>query len=161
MRVRKATPDDKDAIRQILELGFGFRPANYLDILGNNYVVAECDGKVVAVTGVVDNDYCNYVDAYEVTWTATHPEYRHQGIMPKLLRYAIEERSDKSKRVYCSCWRIKDQDINLKRTMQELGFTLVYKARTYYKFPYYSVCRGCVYNTGAPCECYEDLYVYK
>lgn len=161
MRVRKATLDDKDAIQQILKLSFGHCDDSYFDVRGNNYVVAECDGKVVAVTGVVDNDYCNYSNAYEVSWTATHPAYRHRGIMPKLLRYAIETRDDKNKCVYCSCWRVGDSDINLIRSMKELGFTLVYKARTHYVSPYYHVCQGCVCNTGAPCECYEDLYILQ
>lgn len=67
--------------------------------------------------------------------------------------------------VYCSCWRLPNNDrVNLYTLMSLFGFKEVIHSRVHWKVPH-NCCRdyavGCVYFTDNECECYEDLYLRK
>ena len=158
---RRAIPEDLEQIKDLLHKSFGFEEyTTALNIFGNSYWVAEDDGIIVAITGIVDNEFCNYVNGYEITWTCTAKEYRRKGIMTDLLRIVINNDRFEDKPIYCSAWRFKGKEINLKSILKELGFELLYEGRTYYKYPLYKVCEVCVEGKDG-CVCYEDLYVLR
>lgn len=130
----------------------------YEDLEGRYYLYFVGD-MLVAMTGLTSNsEYGNL----EVDWTCTHPEYRHKGYMIKLFKEMLNNIQDD---VYCSCWRLPNNDkANLHTLMFLFGFKEVVPSRVHWKvthncFRDYE--GGCSYCTGNDCECYEDLFCLK
>lgn len=67
--------------------------------------------------------------------------------------------------VYCSCWRLPNNDrANLHTLMSLFGFKKVIQSRVHWKVPHNCFRNyegGCLYCTGVDCECYEDLFLRK
>ena len=67
--------------------------------------------------------------------------------------------------VYCSCWRLRNNDKpNLHTLMSLFGFEEVVESRVHWKVSHNCFRNyegGCSYCTGIGCECYEDLFCRK
>lgn len=155
--IRKSTVHDKKRIKQLMQTCFGDRnnlePYKNLD---GRYYLYFLDDKLVAMTGITeDSEY----GALEIDWTCTLPEYRHKGFQQLLFREVLR---DTDMPVYCSCWRLPGEEVNLKSLMSMFGFEEVVHSRVHWKVPhncFRDYEGGCTYCTGIGCECYEDLFV--
>jgi GNAT superfamily N-acetyltransferase len=131
----------------------------YLNNLDGRYYLYYVDDKLIAITGCIMNDEYS---GLEIDWTCTHPSYRHKGIMQQLFHIMINE-IDLD--IYCSCWRISNNDkVNLHTLMELFNFKKVVHDRIHCKVPYNCHCKNskdCIYYNGINCECYEDLYLRK
>lgn len=158
--IRKSTEQDKDIVKELIELGFGERLDNrtVANLAGRYYLYFDDDdNKLVAMTGLMYNEKYK---ALEVDWTCTHPAYRHRGFMQALFTVML---LDVHEKVYCSCWRLPGKDrVNLQTIMDMFGFKEILKPRVSWKIPhncFRNYVGGCVMCSGSDCECYEDLYL--
>lgn len=158
--IRKSTTDDREIVKQLLELCFGKRTdcEQYNNLDGRYYLRFENDN-VVAITGLTAKSEFKHL---EVDWTCTHPDHRHKGYMQELFAEMLNGVHDS---VYCSCWRLSNSDrVNLHTLMDMFGFEEVVHSRVHWKIPhncFRDYEGGCPNYTGNGCECYEDLFLRK
>lgn len=158
--IRKSTADDKEQIQQLMQLCFGDK--NNLEPYENlkdRYYLYFKDNMLVAMSGLTSN---SEYDHLEIDWTCTRPEHRHKGYMQELF---AEMLNCVHESVYCSCWRLPNNDKpNLHTLMSLFGFEEVVESRVHWKVPHNCFSNyegGCSYCTGIGCECYEDLFLRK
>ena len=155
--IRYSRKEDKQAIESLLEICFGRVPASKTtDNLEGRYLLAFTNKQLIAMTGLYV--YTVYPNGVEIDWTCTHPKYREQGIMSELFKRLV---SSTDENIYCSCWRINDQDdgkIKLRHVMSKYGFELVMPSVAHYDSRY--LCFNCHWRH-ENCQCYEDLYLRK
>jgi predicted GNAT family N-acyltransferase len=149
LNIRYNTLSDTQQIIDLITLCFG-KVSDAFFCYDKRYLLLIKNDKIIALTGI----YKNNDKVLEIDWTCTHPAYRNQGYMYKLFEKLLENIQDP---VVCNCWRIKYQDINLKKLMIKFGFKLIKKEC---KYSNNSICnRNCPYDyKDRLCECYEDLY---
>ena len=155
--IRYSNKNDIEQIKELLYSCFGEMVAGggYERIESGRYLVYEEDGKIVALTGFCFDDEFRGI---QITWTCTHPDYRHKGIMQKLFDRLLQTTDED---VYCSCWHIGDNDVNLHTLMQMYGFTRVVEhtesrdIQHNCPFPV-----DCPYRTDH-CKCGNHLYLRK
>lgn len=156
--IRKSTENDKEQIKHLIKLCFGDREDPYENLNDRYYLYFENDA-LVAMTGLTSKSPYGHL---EIDWTCTLPEYRHNGHMQKLFKEMLKEANDK---VYCSCWRLSNNDkVNLHTLMDLFNFKEIINCRVHWKCPHNcsrGYIGGCSNYTGNNCECYEDLYLYE
>jgi GNAT superfamily N-acetyltransferase len=157
--IRKSTSNDKEAIRELFLLCFGYRREEPYEHLDDRYYLYFVEDKLVAMTGILYNtDY----RGLDVDWTGTHPDYRNKGYMQELFKEMLKNIHED---VYCSCWKFSENGrIHLYNIMKLFDFEEVVHNRVHWKNPYncmLAASKECVECTGDNCECYEDLYVRK
>ena len=160
--IRKTTIDDLSEIKNILHLCFGEFPEKNgaLDNIENKYMATIFNDEVVAITGILPLEKSEY-DGYEITWTCTKTSHRHKGLIINMLQECEKELPNDGKSIYCSCWRIKDnEDINLKSVMKSLGYKINKKNHKIRKYPINMYCSDCIYSE-FNCHCVDDLYYKK
>ena len=160
LTIRKATLSDVSQIKELFFKCFGEMAERRGALKSlDNYIVAEDNSKIVAISGIVDKSDSLY-DGYEVAWTCCDEEYRHKGIVTNILKQCIEKLPDDGVPVYCDCWRVNfNEKTNLDSTMKNLGMKLFYINIAVYNKDYISVCRTCPYrNDSERCHCVMDLY---
>ncbi len=154
--IRYSKREDKEQIKDLLYLCFGEMVVNegaYDNIENGRYLCYVVDDKVVAITGFCHDDEFNGI---QITWTCTHPDYRHRGYMQELFKRLLATTDE---RIYCSCWCIADTEANLFSIMKMFGFRKVmgdYKRRW--------IRHHCNCKTDCPyrrenCFCSNDLYL--
>ena len=156
---RFSKKEDEEKIRILIETRFGNRKSfgAYEDIENRYYLAEEEDGTLVAVTGLIDSGvYCGP----EVDWTCILEKYEHRGLITFMLDRLLR---DVEQDVYCSCWRWRGGEINLKSAMGSLGFEPVLLNRTKYDSRYLNcrvICKA-YHPIEGYCTCAEDLYVRR
>lgn len=158
--IRKSAEKDKKIIQELMQACFGDRsnlePYENLD---NRYYLYFENDVLVAMTGLTSRSEYGHL---EVDWTCTHPDYRHTGYMQKLFMEMLDNVYED---VYCSCWRLSDNNkVNLHTLMFLFDFKEVVHSKVHWKVPhncFRNYKGGCVFCTGINCECYEDLYLRK
>lgn len=160
MMIRKSTMNDKERIQQLMQLYFGDKNnMEPYENLKDRYYLFFKDNTLVAMSGLTTNSEYGHL---EIDWTCTHPEHRHNGYMQELF---TEMLNGVHEPVYCSCWRLPNNDrINLHTLMSLFGFEEVIQSRVHWKVPhncFRDYEGGCSYCTGIGCECYEDLFLRK
>lgn len=158
--IRKSTINDKESIEYLIKLCFGDRnDLGVLDNLNGRYYLYFEDNILVAMSGISSDSKYGHL---EVDWTCTHPDYRHNGYMQELFSTMLNNVKDD---VYCSCWRLHDNDkVNLHTLMLLFGFKEVVNSRIHVKVPHNCFRNNkcsCVNYIDNNCECYEDLYLRK
>lgn len=167
IQIRQATETDKEEIKNLIVKCFGRYPIkkNALDNI-DKYVVAELHThftanipttkEIIAISGIVEPEYSNY-QGYEVTWTCTAPEYRKKGLIVEILKKCEELLPKDHIPIYCECWRIRDNKINLDFVMKHLKFHKVADNIICYSNIYSKQCLLCN-NNSSGCYCFDDLY---
>lgn len=170
--IRNATEADKDQIEALFIECFGniAHGSGALDRgVEGRYTVAEirkvCTNmnvkfapKIVAVSGIVPVEFSN-LNGYEVTWTCTTEEHRKKGLIVQILNDCIQRLPNDHKPIYCSCWRVKDnQKVALSSVMTHLGFRQVLREHKKYVRPHFRYCAKCPHESEG-CYCCEDLYI--
>lgn len=161
--IRKTNEQDIKTIWYLIEQCFGERKRSIIpdeQIINGNYLLALIDDKPVAMTGLVFNES---LQALELGWTCTLPEYRQQGIMHSLIEHIITWTDEK---IYCSAWHLSNKKhINLYHIISDYGFEGVVPARVTCNSKY-NCCETlgmrCVNYQSvnhAPCTCTEDLWL--
>lgn len=156
--IRKSTMADKEVVRHLMQTCFGDKSdlGPYENLDGRYYLYFR-GNTLVAMTGLTANSKYRHL---EIDWTCTHPEHRHNGYMQELFAEMLK---DVQGCVYCSCWRLPDNDgVNLHTLMSLFGFEEVIHARVHWKVPYNCFRNyegSCTCCTGIGCECYEDLFL--
>lgn len=158
MEIRRSTLSDIHKIERLVLTCFGVREEPYTHVDGAYYLLFEGD-VLVAMTGLVsDTGY----DGLEVWWACTLPEYRHKGYMQALFAEMLK---DVRENVYCSCWRVADNErVNMHTLMGMFGFECVLRPRVAFMSPHNCSYRSsveCVNYGGVGCHCYEDLYLRR
>lgn len=155
--VRPIESKDIAQVKVLLRKSFGclvIQENAFYPIMGR-YIVAVDGDKVAGVSGITDKSPFN---GYEIDWTCVDEKYRHKGIMIDILKYAIDRLPYNHIPVYCSCWRIRDnEEINLHSSMKALGFELCQKAHKALIKGEYKACIDCPYSCES-CYCFCDLY---
>lgn len=130
----------------------------YENLEDRYYLYFEAD-TLVAMSGLTSNSEYEHL---EIDWTCTHPEHRHKGYMQELF---AEMLNDVHKSVYCSCWRLPNNNrANLHTLMSLFNFEEVIQSRVHWKVPHNCFRNyegGYSYCTGIGFECYEDLFLRK
>lgn len=73
-------------------------------------------GSWVAIIGLNESDTYR---GLEVDWSCVALHYRGHNIMAIMLKRLL---TTAKKDVYCSCWRVLDNPINLHKSMLQCGF---------------------------------------
>ena len=122
---------------------------------GRYYLAFDNEGALVAMTGLNDTGYYN---GLEVDWTCCVKEHSKKGLISRMLQHLLISVSGD---VYCSCWRWNGHSINLKYSMEQLGFKPVLEPRTTFDSRYSNCKRDCAayFPVDGICTCHEDLYV--
>ena len=120
------------------------------------FIITKDNDKIVAITSLLSPEQSQY-KGYEIGYTCTDENYRKQGLCTKMIAEIINS-LPKDVSIFASCWRIRDNEINMKSVMNRLGFKEVQKARVWYDYRYNKDCASCPYKQ-KDCKCYEDLYV--
>lgn len=157
--IRFSKESDKDNIIALLHQCFGDRSKEgAYDHIPGRYLLYFIENKLVAMTGLIHN--ADYRSGCEISWTCTHPEYRHQGLMMELFKRIV---STTDEDIYCSCWKVPAKErINLCHLMEAFNFELILEGHTKNQYPHKcSVGDSCPFFTGANCVCQQDLYVRK
>lgn len=158
--IRKSVIDDKEQIQHLMWMCFGDRDNRepYKNLEGRYYLYFE-HNTLVAMTGITSDSEYGHL---EIDWTCTNLDYRHKGYMQALFTEMLKDIHDD---IYCSCWRLSDNDkVNLYTLMTMFGFKEVVHSRVHFKVPHNCFRNyegGCVNCTGIGCECYEDLFLCK
>lgn len=153
LKYRYSTVEDWGIIFDLLKLCFGFIHPDWNGNLDGRYFMAFDDDKLVAVTGV---NSTGIYKGLEVDWTCVLPEYRGHNIMTIMLKHLLDSATED---VYCSCWRVLNNPINLHKAMYQCGFEQVQEGRHVYSKQWYYACDDCIYHNVVNCRCCEDLYV--
>lgn len=157
--IRFSKQEDKDKIIELLYTCFGNREhEGAYDNIPGRYLLCFLEDKLVAMTGLIHN--ADYNSGCEISWTCTHPEYRHQGYMMELFERIVYTTDED---IYCSCWKIPTKEhINLHHLMKEFNFELVLDSHIRSQYPHKcKVGDTCPFFTGQGCVCQQDLYVRK
>ena len=158
--IRFSKASDKEQIIELIELCFGDREKHgaYENIPGRYLLYFDKWGRLVALTGLVHNS--EFRSGAEITWTCTHPDYRHKGIMHELFERLLAVTDED---IYCSCWKLSFKDkINLHHLMNDFGFELVLESHKTAIYPHKcDIGEGCPYWGGEGCTCREDLYLRR
>lgn len=156
---RFSKAEDEEKIIALIEERFGNRKSfgAYENIENRYYMAEEADGTLVAITGLIDSGvYCGP----EVDWTCILKSYEHRGIISYMLETLLQ---DVKQDVYCSCWRWRGGEINLKNAMNKFNFQQIMPNRTKYDSRYTNcriICKA--YNpVEGHCICFEDLYMRR
>lgn len=150
---------DKYEIGELLRICFGEFPIynGALYNLDKRYMVAEYEGKIVAVTGILPVERSSYT-GYEVTWTCTLPEHRKNGLIVHMLGAWEKKLPDDGIPIYCECWHLDDNTYpNLASVMKHLGMTELVRVDWQWMAPHRKECQTCIYYK-AGCRCHNDLY---
>lgn len=120
--IRKSKLTDKELIQQLMQLCFSdknnFEPYENLE---DRYYLYFKDNTLVAMSGLTSNSEYGHL---EIDWTCTHPEHRHNDYMQELF---TEMLNGIQELVYCSCWRLPNNDrANLHTLMSLFGFKKLY-----------------------------------
>jgi len=172
MSFRMATDADREELSALLRLCFGTMAEDdgALSWIEGRYMVAEVrtefmdmyrhiNKRIVAMSGILSPDKSEY-DGYEISWTATLPEYRKKGLIVSILRTLEEKLPDDGISLYCDCWRVGDNsDINLVSVMKHLGMHEVIHDRIRRQVPHNKMCKHCVHGNEAGCHCTGNLYM--
>lgn len=159
MHIRLSNETDLEQIKNLMQLGFGYRDyCEPFENLNGRYLVALNEyNQIIAMTGLIWSDIYK---GYEIDWTTTHPAYRRKGIMHKLFERICNLTDEE---IYCSCWKVPGEDnINLKSLMDYFEFKEVISPRVVWDTRYNcrKACKSCVYKQiGDYCRCSEDLYL--
>lgn len=156
--MRKSTDKDYEQIKALLKESFGdmAEHCGALDWVDNRYMVAVVNNQIVACTGILPLHKSDF-NGYEITWTCTTKEFRHNGLIVKMLDACERELKD-SKPIYCSCWHLTNKDkANLHNALTRLGFEEVIHSHVVRVHPHIDMCNYCCYSS-AGCKCTGDLY---
>ena len=155
---RRNTAVDYAAMKRLVSICFGTRQEFENSFEDGLYILAEEEGEIIGMTGIKEQS-CRLKGA-EVMWTGVRPDYRCKGLITQLLRTEVERLSP-SRDIFCLCWRINDDKINLHHAMSVLGFEEITKGYEVCWSDYASLCANdCVmYKSG--CRCWNDLYLRK
>lgn len=157
IHIRNSRHGDEDNIQELLEKCFADEDDYIKGVSSGRYILACRDdtGELVAITGINDRSrWCREFD-----WTCTNPKYRNQGVMTKLLEYAL---SLVDTDIYYGAWCLKNKDRSqIQSILEKLGFELVEKCAV--KWTLESCRCGDICNSkdGDDCMCYEDKWIYK
>ena len=121
--IRYSNENDIEEVKNLLYKCFGSMVEEnqdnaYKNIERGRYLLYIEDNKIVALSGLcfgTDSEF----NGIQITWTCTDPEYRHRGYMQELFKRIV---SSTDEAIYCSCWYIGDNDINLKILMKLFNF---------------------------------------
>lgn len=157
MGIRYSRDEDYDDVKNLVCTSFGLIfDEDVLGSLKGRYLVYETDGKVVAMSGLHTN--WSYSSGVEIDWTCTLPAYRGKGIIHELIGKIVESVDTD---LYCACWRIGENRINLYGAMKNFGFECVVESAEHVKVEYNCPWQNrCIYYKKG-CECYQDVYVRK
>lgn len=156
--IRYSKSSDIEQVKELLYLCFGEMVEQenaYDNIEKGRYLVYEVDNKIVALTALTFN---NEFRGIQISWTCTHPDYRHRGYMQELFKRLVQTTDEN---IYCNCWYIEDKSVNLKSLMELFGFELVmtdiFKRNINHNchFP-----KDCPYKK-ENCHCGNNLYMRK
>ena len=158
IKYRYSKKEDCNDILSLLLMCFVSKiTSEVIENIENRYLLAYCDNKLVAITGLSDD---TYFDGAEIDWTCCHPDYRCRGIISDMLGIVLKSAKND---VYCKCLRTYQKEYaNLHSIMIKYGFTCV--KRNYKEFHISNdiICEICPYkNDNIACVCYEDLYVMR
>jgi|GEM_PF-3433964 len=157
---RWSRDSDLEEIKKLLITCFGDNAnTNAYDNIDGRYLLCLVNGKIVAMSGLCHKSNIS-PDAVEITWTCTHPDYRHQGIMQNLFEKLLNTTNQD---IYCYCWKIGDKSfVNLHDLMDIYGFEKI-KSNLNEKenkiCPNASKEKCAYYNEN--CKCCEDLFLRK
>lgn len=151
---KRNNKDDKQEIRNLMRVCFGYTAITNPVIYDGKYLLAYDNDKLVAMTGVLvdETDY----DGAEVDYTCCLPEYRGLGITEQLLKLELST-IDETLDVYCEAWTVKDK-VHLSECLENSGFKPIHTAGVRW-YDCFKSCKACVYrdNTQA-CKCGYTLY---
>lgn len=158
---RHSTRDDEKKICELLKVCFGefAIESGALSNIDGKYMMAEFDGELVAITGILPLERSSY-NGYEITWTCTLPQHRKHGLICKMLSQCEKSLPDDGKPLYCECWRFDgNENPNLGSVMKHMGMRELVRTDWQWLAPHRKECNTCVYRKDT-CRCYNDLY-YK
>lgn len=161
MEFLKATKQD---IKEIKNLYLKFFTNDEVEDLNfedeNTFYICKEDNKIVAVSQIIKPEDTIY-NGYEIGYTCTDLNYRKKGISTTLISNMIKDIPNGTN-IFGSCWRIRNNDINMKSVMRILDFKLVQQSRVWYDSNYNKDCCTCpMREDNKVCKCYEDLYMFK
>lgn len=155
---RKSTESDYNSLKALFYCCFGGIAENggALSWIDNRYILCVIDDKIVACTGILPLEKSDY-NGYEITWTCTHPDYRHNGHIVDMLKICEDELNDNLP-IYCDCWHLADREYaNLHNALTQRGFRKIIDARVRRVHPHNLECIDCLYKK-KNCKCSGDLY---
>lgn len=158
IKYRYSKKEDCNDILSLLLMCFGSKiMPDAIENIENRYLLAYCDNKLIAITGLSDDTYFGGV---EVDWTCCHPDYRCRGIISDMLGIVLKSAKND---VYCKCLRTyQNEYANLHSIMIKYGFTCVKRNYKEFHISKGIICDVCLYkNNDMSCICYEDLYILK
>lgn len=162
MIFRKSVKKDYEQLENLFEISFG-KIAEFggaLNEIEGRYIVAIDNERIVSCTGILPIEKSDY-NGYEVTWTCTLPEYRHKGLIVKMLNEEINKLPNNNINLYCDCWHLNNKDkANLHNALSQIGFKLCIESRIKRAYPHSFECKGCLFSK-ENCKCSGDLYILK
>lgn len=159
--IRKSRNNDKSQLRALFRENFGNMAERMgaLLNLSDRYYVALYEGKIISVTGIIGPEKSDY-QGYEITWTCTTRQHRQNGLVSHMLRQAIDDLPKDDLPIYCSCWRIKSDPINMKYVMNSIHMERCMTDIARRSAVHTVDCRSCPYYE-KECSCVNDLYVLE
>ena len=129
---------------------------NALDNIENGrYLLYFIEDRIVALTALTFN---NEFRGIQISWTCTHPDFRHKGYMQELFKRLILSTDED---IYCNCWYIDNNAVNLKTLMKLFNFKLVIKDMFKRNIKHNcNIYKDCPYKK-ENCSCGNDLYLRK
>ena len=158
--MRRSLERDKEQLRILFKKSFGdmAEQCGALDWVDGRYMLTLKEDIIISCTGILPLTKSDF-NGYEVTWTCTLKEYRHQGFIVSMLA-ACEKELQEDKPIYCSCWHLPNKEkANLHNALTQLGYKEVIHTHVSRMYPHTGECIGCCYK-GDGCYCTGDLY-YK
>ncbi len=161
--IRDAVESDTDGLKRLFDYIFGesMCGGHAVDYVTGRYMVATTlKGEIVAATGIVPPLRSDF-NGFEVSWTATLPEHRHNGLIIEMLKQCIDKMVFCQMDVYCRCWRLPESEkINLYHVLTTLGFEEVMRDLSTMQSPYTVDCNDCPHReTNKTCICHTDLWL--
>lgn len=157
---RKSINEDYDELNNLFKITFGDIAINggALENIKDRYIIAIKDGIIVSCTGILPLERSDY-NGYEVTWTATLPEFRGLGLIRHMLNLEESKLPKDEIPLYCDCWHLKNKEnANLHNALTLIGFEKCIEFRIKRCYPHSFECRGCLFREDN-CYCYGDLYI--
>lgn len=162
VKIRRSTKKDIEAVKTIIHecFGYGVRDEKHLTNMEGRYLLAEINGMVVGMTGICPSDDHG---GEEVDYTGVLPKYRRRGIMDRLIKELLKDRTEP---LWYSAWRFAGHERSNPQTILENnGFKLIKQPWVRWDVP--ATCnesnymQGCKGLCGEHCHCYEDLWLWK
>ncbi len=154
------TEDDKESVSELITNCFGDRCLYLLDNedFTSTAKLLKNDKRELIAMSSIQAPYIRF-RGYEIGWTGCNPKFRVKGYMSLLLGELLEELEDDGIPVYCACWKVLSNRINLYHSMNEHGFKCVTSHIAHCTNTDSMYCDKCTFRRECGnCWCEEDLY---